>query len=458
MLRPSFQMDPGSKVMLRWDVTDDGTISSQRIMFSPVGNWPGSFQTVATLPGDQRSYEWTVPNIGFTVNGNNAFIKVVAVDNTGKESFDEWEIVIPTNDIAGNVTFNITPGQTFTPGEFVPGDVFTTSGLDPYLTRVEYYFEDVRGESRKMQGRGLNGLPFFSTDTARIVVSFGDTTNHRKYWYSPLFKIRPDSHLNDAPPVVSLTSPQNGGPIAPNTIVPITWTASDDEGLRSFDIIASYNAGRTWQPVVRDLPGTARSYNWQTAPGTGFNSVQIKIIAKDSRFQMSSSGNSQPVSAATGAVSRETHGAAGIFDINLPLSGTAGVECRSGSSHQIVVSFANSVTANNARITAGNATVSSLSASGSQVTANLTGVTNGQLVTLTFTATESGFAPADVSVSMRTLLGDTNGNGVVNASDVSQTKNQVGQIVGSSNFRSDVNANGTINATDLGIVKSQLGM
>src|SRR5205823_4473616 len=33
---------------------------------------------------------------------------------------------------------------------------------------------------------------------------------------------------------------------------------------------------------------------------------------------------------ATGAVSRKTHGAAGTFDVNLPLTGTPGIEPRSG--------------------------------------------------------------------------------------------------------------------------------
>ena len=50
-----------------------------------------------------------------------------------------------------------------------------------------------------------------------------------------------------------------------------------------------------------------------------------------------------PSSMVRTAVSRKTHGAAGVFDINLPLTGTPGVECRNGSGaglndHQIVVS------------------------------------------------------------------------------------------------------------------------
>ena len=58
---------------------------------------------------------------------------------------------------------------------------------------------------------------------------------------------------------------------------------------------------------------------------------------------------------------------------------------------------------------------------------------------------------------MAVLVGDTNGNGTVNATDVSQTKNQVGQLVTINNFRADVNANGAINSTDVGVVKSHSG-
>jgi len=45
-------------------------------------------------------------------------------------------------------------------------------------------------------------------------------------------------------------------------------------------------------------------------------------------------------------VSRKTHGTSGEYDINLPLTGNPGIECRAGgpgSSHTLVVSFNNSV-------------------------------------------------------------------------------------------------------------------
>src|SRR2546430_16455009 len=46
----------------------------------------------------------------------------------------------------------------------------------------------------------------------------------------------------------------------------------------------------------------------------------------------------------TGAVSRKTQGVAGTFDINLPLSGEPGVECRSGGGNYTeVFTFDNNV-------------------------------------------------------------------------------------------------------------------
>jgi hypothetical protein len=58
---------------------------------------------------------------------------------------------------------------------------------------------------------------------------------------------------------------------------------------------------------------------------------------------------------------------------------------------------------------------------------------------------------------MGMLVGDTNGNGSVTASDIGQNKAQSGQPVNSANFRNDVNANGQITASDIAFVKSQSG-
>ena len=60
-------------------------------------------------------------------------------------------------------------------------------------------------------------------------------------------------------------------------------------------------------------------------------------------------------------------------------------------------------------------------------------------------------------IPMSVLIGDVNGNGTVNASDVALTKSQIGQVVNGTNFRADVSGGGSINATDVAIVKSHIG-
>ena len=161
------------------------------------------------------------------------------------------------------------------------------------------------------------------------------------------------------------------------------------------------------------------------------------------------------------AVSRKTHGAAGPFDVPLPLSGTPGLECRSsGGNHTLVFTFSNNVTAGSASVTAGTGSVSgSPSFSGNTMTVNLTGVTDVQQITVTLSGVTDSSAQIlpNTSVSMNMLIGDTTGNKSVNASDVSQTKGQSGAAVMASNFRTDVTANGVLNASDVSLVKSRSG-
>ena len=162
-----------------------------------------------------------------------------------------------------------------------------------------------------------------------------------------------------------------------------------------------------------------------------------------------------------GVVSRKTHGAAGDFDIDLPLSGSAGVECRStGGNHTLVLTFSNNVVSGDAAVTSGTGTVSgSPTFSGNTMTVNLTGVTDVQQITVTASNVMDTFGQTlpSVSVNAVILAGDTTGNRTVNAADVAQTNAQVGMVVNQTNFRSDVNANGEINGSDKAIAQANSG-
>ena len=171
---------------------------------------------------------------------------------------------------------------------------------------------------------------------------------------------------------------------------------------------------------------------------------------------------------AQSAVSRKTQGSAGSFDVDLPLSGTAGIECRSGgatSDYTIVVTFLANVSVNGnpqAAVTSGIGAIGSGGVSdggmviiaGNVVTIPLTNVANAQTINVTLNNVNGS---SNVTIPMRVLIGDVNGNGAVNASDVALTKSRIGHPVDATNFKADVSANGLINATDVSLVKSLVG-
>jgi len=165
----------------------------------------------------------------------------------------------------------------------------------------------------------------------------------------------------------------------------------------------------------------------------------------------------------TDAVSRKTHGAAGTFDVELPLTGSVGIECRSGGgagNHTFVFTFTNNVVSGNAAVTSGTGTVSGPPTfSGNTMTVNLTGVTDIQQITVTLSNVTDCFNSIlpNTPVSAGMLIGDTTGNRTVDASDVAQVKSQSGSPVTSANFREDLNVDGLINASDIGFVKSRVG-
>ncbi len=167
----------------------------------------------------------------------------------------------------------------------------------------------------------------------------------------------------------------------------------------------------------------------------------------------------------TPVVSRMTHGTVGMFDINLPLTGTRGVECRSGGAsgnYTIVFTFANNLTSvDSATVTTGAGTVSStvlgpnagLNLNANQFEVNLTGVTNAQYLAVSLVnAKDSTGAIGNIIGGV--LIGDVNATGGVDGNDVSAVQGQTRQPVTGTNFRDDVNATGGIDGNDVSITQS----
>lgn len=289
--------ETGSKFILEWTAEDDGDIVEQQVLFSEAGDADADFQVVATLPADRRAFEWTVPDVGFIVTGQSSFLRVVAVDEQGQAGWDEMDVLIPEDPPAGGAVTSDFGGMTFRAGAALP-TITTTS---PSIGTLNYFIVLDGDEQSIALGGGstswfFTDAPFASTDSARIAVRDTGSINRQSWRFGEPFSLRPDAEMGDAPPSVTLLSPAPGASYAGGTSVPIEWTASDDEGLHGFKLQASYDGGRTWHVIRRDLPATATSYTWPLPPSTGIDDVRVRVIAIDRRFQNSSDGGGAPFS------------------------------------------------------------------------------------------------------------------------------------------------------------------
>jgi hypothetical protein len=169
------------------------------------------------------------------------------------------------------------------------------------------------------------------------------------------------------------------------------------------------------------------------------------------------------------AVSRKTHGGTGDFDINLPLTGTRGVECRTpgalpgGASgdYQLIFTFTNNLsTVASASVITGTGTVSPTSGLGpgpNQYTANLTGVANQKYIAVTLNSAVDmlGNSGDVVSPQLGILVGDVNATGGVDGNDVSAVQSHTRQTASASTFRFDVNTTGAIDGNDVSATQSK---
>jgi hypothetical protein len=161
------------------------------------------------------------------------------------------------------------------------------------------------------------------------------------------------------------------------------------------------------------------------------------------------------------AVSRKTHGSVGDFDIDLPLTGNPGIECRSGpvsGAHRVVVTFANAVTVTNATVTPGQGGTASLQLvpgpNHAEVLIDLSNVSNAQTLTINLLGVSNGTNTSDVHIPMGILLGDVDASRRTDAGDVTQVRNRTVSIPDQQTFRFDVNTSGRIDSGDVTVTRN----
>jgi alpha-L-fucosidase len=161
------------------------------------------------------------------------------------------------------------------------------------------------------------------------------------------------------------------------------------------------------------------------------------------------------------AVSRKTHGTAGVFDIPISVSssGATGLECRTGSDLVLVAAFDQPVVSGSAALASGTATVKNIAFSGNTATVTLANVANAQTlqVNLGNVTAQNGMVLANGVLRLKVLAGDVNGNSAVNALDAALVSKASGKAVDAATFRCDVNANGSVNSLDSALASQRSG-
>jgi alpha-tubulin suppressor-like RCC1 family protein len=166
----------------------------------------------------------------------------------------------------------------------------------------------------------------------------------------------------------------------------------------------------------------------------------------------------------TAAVSRKTHGGAGIFDMPVALASPVTVEPRKDGPTKLVIGFSKNIVAADGQLDANdfviaNAAFSSATISGSSLTLNLAAVVDETVVTVAMPGITdlAGNALGGVSsLSVRALYGDVNRNGSVTIGDQQSVKNALATALSSSNYLNDLNLSGGITIGDQQIVKNML--
>jgi hypothetical protein len=152
------------------------------------------------------------------------------------------------------------------------------------------------------------------------------------------------------------------------------------------------------------------------------------------------------------AASRLTHGSAGDFDINMPLSGTSGVEDRASATYNAVFTFDAPVTSGDMIVVSGTATVGAITFNGNEMSAQLTGVTAAEVVTLRAENVNGSGMTGDVPFGF--LTGDVNGDRIVSQPDAIQVRQDKLQAVTGYNFPEDIDLSGVIDNPDFQAVKA----
>src|SRR6202011_2476851 len=257
---------------------------------------------------------------------------------------------------------------------------------------------------------------------------------------------------NTAIPLAVLTA----NPLSGNAPLSVSFDGStSNEPFGACGTINSYTLdfGDGSTPVTQSSASFSHTY---TTPGD----YPARLTVHDTAGHVSvnlaqvvihvASVNPPQLASVNPVVSRFAHGnPSTTFDVNLPLTGRRGVECRSSNTpgnYTMVFTFANNlVSAGGAGMASGLGSVSSstIGPNPNQYTVNLINVSDQQYLSVALLTVKdrTGAIGDIVGSQMGFLIGDVDANGRVDDNDVSAVQSHTRQSTDGTNFRDDVDAN-----------------
>jgi Carboxypeptidase regulatory-like domain len=234
--------------------------------------------------------------------------------------------------------------------------------------------------------------------------------------------------------------------------------------------------GATWKQIGT-TDGATTSLNITNKPG-GHYYYRVRGAYMDGSYTDHSNVKdiivNTPLSL-TSVVSSKAHGGAGTFNVNLPLVGTRGVECRTPGNlpggatgdYQLVFTFSNNLqSVGSVSVTHASSATASVGSSAkgpnpNQYTVNLTNVSNTQYLQVNLsnvTDTLGNTSSLVSSPQMGVLVGDVDESGRTDNGDAIVVRNLSGTIpFDTSSARADVNCSGRVDNGDAIVIRNNSG-
>ncbi|MBL8514084.1 MAG: hypothetical protein JNJ55_08820, partial [Betaproteobacteria bacterium] len=215
------------------------------------------------------------------------------------------------------------------------------------------------------------------------------------------------------------------------------------------------------QVTLTATPAIGSAFNgWRGGYCTGTGTCTVR--ADDAKFLTAEFVSLAGPFELIGVRTRAMHGTAPLdraVDHLQALNASPTVESRvGGTGHQIVFQFSGNVgVAGTASVVdANNQAIGSATANpaANEVAVTVTGVADGTRIRVKLAAVNGAL---DVSAPLVLLVGDADGNGIVNGTDRDAIKSRAGQTANSGNQRYDVNRSGAITAADIAAAKARNG-